>query len=97
KKSQTFMHRFYELYEHPDQRYAKEVQLARLYASRLDRDLPDNAVLIDIPAFGKTLEVDLKVRFGKQRPPGIAEWVDFDDWHVSRLKEYLVDNFESHA
>ena len=97
KKSQTFMHRFYDLYEHPEKRFAKEVHLARLYASRLDRALPDNAVLIDIPAFGKTLEVDLKVRFGKQRPPGIAEWVDFDDWHVSRLKEYLVDNFESHA
>lgn len=97
KKSQTFMHRFYDLYEHPEKRIAREVQLSRLYAGRLARKLPDNAVLIDIPAFGKTLEVDLKVRFGPRRPPGIAEWVDFDDWHVSRLKEYLVDNFEAHA
>ena len=97
KKSQTFMHRFYDLYEHPEKRHAKEVHLARQYAGRLHRPLSDNAVLIDIPAFGKTLEVDLKVRFGPRRPPGIAEWVDFDDWHVSRLKEYLVDNFESHA
>lgn len=97
KKSQTFMHRFYDLYEHPEKRYEKEVQLAQAYAAKLGRKLPDNAVLIDIPAFGKTLEVDLKVRFGKHRPPGIPEWVDFDHAHVSRLKEYLVDNFEEHA
>ena len=23
--------------------------------------------------------------------------MNFDDWRVSRLKEYLVDNFEAHA
>lgn len=97
KKSQTFMHKFYDLYEHPEKRIAKEVQLSRHYAKALGKKLPDNAILIDIPAFGKTLEVDLKVRFGRSRPPGVAEWVDFDDRHVSRLKEYLVDNFEEHA
>jgi uncharacterized protein len=97
KKSQVFMHRFYDLYEHPDRRHAKEVQLSRLYAQRLGKKLPDDAVLIDIPAFGKTLEIDLRVRFGARRAPGLPEWVDFDDWHVSRLKEYLVDNFEAHA
>lgn len=97
KKSQSFMHKFYDLYEHPEKRIAKEAQLSRHYAKALKMKLPDNAVLIDIPAFGKTLEVDLKVRFGPRRPPGVPEWVDFDHAHVSRLKEYLVDNFEAHA
>ena len=97
KKSQSFMHRFYDFYENPGKRIAKEVQLARQYAAKLGKKIPDNGILIDIPAFGKTLEVDLKVRFGASRPPGMPEWVDFDDYHVSRLKEYLVDNFEAHA
>lgn len=97
KKSQVFMHRFFDLYEHPDRRCELEVRLARIYADRLSISLPDNAVLIDIPAFGKTLEVDLKVRFGPRRLPGVSEWVAFDDWQVSRIKEYLVDGFEAHA
>jgi HD superfamily phosphohydrolase len=97
KRDQSFIHRFYDLHEHPDKRYRLEVELARGYAQRLGLSLPDNAVLIDIPSFGKTLEIDLKVYFGERTPPGMTPWVSFDDWRVSRLKEYLVDNFEAHA
>ncbi|MBI4859957.1 MAG: HD domain-containing protein [Candidatus Riflebacteria bacterium] len=97
KTTSSFMHVFYDLYRHSDKRHRMEVELARGCGRRLRRNLPDNAVLIDIPAFHKTLQVDLDVRHGARSGRGSEEWVDFGDPRVSRLKEYLVDNFESHA
>lgn len=97
KAKQSFVHIFYDLYQHPDQRYRLEVELSRTYSRRLSEQYPDNAVLIDIPAFHKNLEIDLPVFFGPNPPVGMNDWEDFDDWRVSGLKKYLVDNFEAQA
>jgi HD superfamily phosphohydrolase len=93
----SFIRLFRDLYDHPAKRHAKEAELTQVFSERLERPLDPFSVLIDIPAFGKSLEIDLMVHFGPNPPPGFEEWVRFDNMHVSRLKEYLIDNFESHA
>lgn len=88
---------FRQLYESPKRRFEVEVELTRIYGEELGRELPRNAILIDIPSFSKSLQIDLKVFYGDQLPVGCEDPLDFGDWHVTRLKEYLIDNFEAHA
>lgn len=98
EKKQDFMHFFYSLYRSPALRREKEEELVQIFSQRLGRDLAPASILIDIPCFGKSLEIDLHVFMGRRaRAAGADESVEFGHPDVSRLKEYLVDNFEEHA
>ena len=54
-------------------------------------------ILIDIPRFSKSPEVDLKVFFGPSIPIGKPSPLSFDDPEISMLKESLIGNFEAQA
>ena len=54
-------------------------------------------ILIDIPRFDKSPEVDLKVFYGRHVPSDKPDPLSFDDPEVSRLRESLLDNFEDQA
>lgn len=97
EKDADFNATFRRLYENPEERRAKEQDLGALFADRLGRDLGRFPVLIDIPSFTKSLQIDLEVFFGDEVPEGAQDPLAFDDPYVSRLKGYLVDNFEDHA
>ncbi len=90
EKKLSTMHFFYNLYMNPHLRRKKEEELVKHFSKRLGRKLDPASILIDIPAFGKSLEIDLQVFMG-------AELLPFGDHRVSQLKTYLVDNFEEHA
>lgn len=97
EKDQAFTHIFFHLYKNPLDRRAKEDRLAEIFAEKLGRDLGTIPILIDIPSFSKSLQIDLRVFFGEDVPEGFDDPMHFDDPHVSRIKGYLVDNFEDHA
>jgi len=93
EKKRSFMHFFYSLYEDPALRRRKEQQLVKEFSKRIGHALEPASILIDIPSFSKSLEIDLHVFFGSSGDGPIP----FGDPKVSRLKQYLVDNFEEHA
>jgi HD superfamily phosphohydrolase len=97
EKDRAFTHIFFHLYNNPEERRRKENQLAEIFAEKLGRDLGSLPILIDIPSFNKSLHIDLRVFFGEDIPDGFEDPLHFDDPHVSRIKEYLLDNFEDHA
>ena len=97
EKDRAFTHIFFHLYKNPLDRRAKEDELAQVFEKKLGRDLGTCPVLIDIPSFSKSLQIDLRVFFGEDIPEGFDDPMKFDDPHVSRIKGYLVDNFEDHA
>ena len=98
EKKRAFMHFFYDLYEHPEKRRDKENELVDHFSKRLGRKLEPASILIDIPCFGKSLEMDLRVFMGSRaRAAGAPDSVEFGHPNVSKLKSYLVDNFEEHA
>lgn len=97
ERDPTSLALFRQLYESPKRRFEAEVELTRQFGDQLGRNVPENAILIDIPSFSKSLQIDLKVFYGDQLPMGCEDPLDFGDWHVTRLKEYLIDNFEAHA
>ena len=87
----------YDLYKHPDKRRLKEIGLCELFGEQLGRSAVGDEILIDIPRFDKSPEVDLKVFYGRDIPSGKPEPLSFDDPEVSRLQESLLDNFEDQA
>lgn len=90
-------HYFHYLYRHPARRREKEIELCKEFGAQLDINLYGHEILVDIPKFGKNLEIDLTVDLGRDAPPDRPNPLCFDDPEVSRLKEYLIDNFETHA
>ncbi|MDA0745157.1 MAG: HD domain-containing protein [bacterium] len=88
---------FETLYYHPDQRRELEIELCRIFGKKTGLDLKGDEILLDIPRFGKSPEVDLKVYFGSHIPIDKADPLSFDDPEVSMLKEYLIGNFEAQA
>ena len=54
-------------------------------------------ILIDIPRFDKSPEIDLKVFFGAAIPVDRDDPLSFDDPEVTMLTTSLTDNFEAHA
>ena len=94
---EQLLHYLYDLYQHPDKRRSKEIELSRLFGDRLKRRMNGSEILIDIPRFDKSPEVDLKVFFGDAAPSGKADPLAFEDPEVSRLRESLLDNFEDQA
>ena len=97
ERKQEVMHFFYELYRNPDKRRAKELELCQIFGERLGRDFAGHEILIDIPGFNKTPEVDLKVFYGKEVPSDKSDPLSFDDPEVSRLRDSLLHNFEDQA
>ena len=97
ERKQRLLHYFYDLYQHPDKRRSKEIELSRLFGDRLNRRMNGSEILIDIPRFDKSPEVDLRVFFGDAAPSGKADPLAFEDPEVSRLRESLLDNFEDQA
>ena len=53
--------------------------------------------MIDIPAFTKSPEVELKVFYGREVPSEKPDPLSFDDPEVSRLRESLLHSFEDQA
>ena len=86
-----------DLYKHPDKRRRKEIELSQRFGNHLNRQLNGSEVLIDIPRFDKSPEVDLKVFYGLEIPSDKEDPLTFDDPEVSRLRESLLDNFEHQA
>ena len=97
ERKQNLVHYFYDLYRNPHKRRAKEIELCRKFGRRLGRDLKGHEILIDIPSFDKSPEVDLKVFYGKEMPGDKADPLTFDDPEVSRLRDSLLLNFEDQA
>ena len=97
ERKQGLMHYLYDLYQHPDKRRLKEIELSRHFGDSLTRATAGNEILIDIPRFDKSPEVDLKVFYGREVPSDKPEPLSFDDPEVSRLQDSLLDNFEDQA
>lgn len=88
---------FRHLYYHPTERRNLEIELCNHISKKLDIALQNDEILLDIPRFGKSPEVDLKVFFQSHIPISNTEPLSFDDPQVSLLKDYLLDNFEAQA
>ena len=97
ERKQGLMHYLYDLYQHPDKRRLKEIELSRLFGERLGQAVTGDEILIDIPRFDKSPEVDLKVFYDRYVPSDKPQPLSFDDPEVSRLRESLLDNFEDQA
>lgn len=88
---------FSRLYYDPAARRELEVNLCRTFARKTGLDLKGDEILVDIPRFGKSPEVDLKVYFGPNIPVDKQDPLSFDDPEVSMLKDSLLGNFEAQA
>lgn len=97
ERKQGLLHFLYDLYQHPEKRRQKEIDLSRQFGEQLGRQATGDEILIDIPRFDKTPEVDLKVFYGADVPSEKPQPLSFDDPEVSRLRDTLVDNFEDQA
>lgn len=97
ERTEGLMNFLSDLYQHPDKRRAKEIELCRHFSAPLGRQLQGHEILIDIPRFDKSPEVDLKVFYGRQIPSEKPDPLSFDDPEVSRLRESMVHNFEDQA
>jgi HD superfamily phosphohydrolase len=97
ERKRELMHFFSELYQSPDKRRAKELELCEIFGERLGRKFDGHEILIDIPGFNKSPEVDLKVFYGDEVPSDKSDPLSFDDPEVSRLRDSLLHNFEDQA
>jgi HD superfamily phosphohydrolase len=88
---------FTKLYENPGERRVLEEDLCRYFSKKTGLNLKGDEILVDIPRFTKSPEIDLKVFFGAHVPVGKVDPLSFDDPEVSLLKEYLIGNFETQA
>lgn len=88
---------FRHLYYHPNQRRNLEIALCDHIGKKIGHPLKGNEILLDIPRFGKSPEVDLRVFFQSHIPIDKKEPLTFDDPQVSLLKDYLLDNFDAQA
>ena len=97
ERKRDLFHFFYDLYQHPEKRRAKEIELCQMFGERLGRAFAGHEILIDIPGFNKAPEVNLKVFYGKDVPDGKPDPLTFDDPEVTRLRYSLLSNFEDQA
>ena len=88
---------FESLYYAPKERRKLEIRLCKAYAESMGMYLRGDEILIDIPRFSKSPEVDLKVFFGEHVPIGKPSPLSFGDPEISMLKESLIGNFEAQA
>lgn len=97
ERKRALMDYLYELFHNPDKRREKEIELCHTFSQKLGRPLSGHEILIDIPGFNKSPEVDLKVFYGPESPSEKADPLTFDDPEVTRLRDSLLDNFEDQA
>ena len=97
ERKRALMDFLYELFHNPDKRREKEIELCHTFSQKLGRPLLGHEILIDIPGFNKSPEVDLKVFYGPESPSEKADPLTFDDPEVTRLRDSLLDNFEDQA
>jgi HD superfamily phosphohydrolase len=97
ERRQELMHFLDDLYRNPEKRRSKEIELCEIFGRRMGRTLAGHEVLIDIPAFTKSPEVNLKVFYGRDLPSDKPDPLTFEDPEVSRLRESLLLNFEDQA
>ena len=97
ERKQELMGFLFDLYRNPAKRRAKEIELCEIFGQHLGRRLEGHEILIDIPAFTKSPEVDLKVFYGSDLPSDKPDPLSFDDPEVSRLRDSLLHNFEDQA
>ena len=97
ERKRDLMHYLYDLFHNPDKRRAKEIELCRIFSEKLGRPLAGHEILIDIPGFNKSPEVDLKVFYGDEIPSDKTDPLTFDDPEVTRLRDSLLHNFEDQA
>ena len=97
ERKRALMDFLYELFHNPDKRREKEIELCHTFSQKLGRPLSGHEILIDIPGFNKSPEVDLKVFYGPESPSEKADPLTFDDPEVTRLRDSLLDNFEDQA
>jgi len=97
ERSPDLIETFGHLYHHPNERRQLEIDLCHTLSQKTGLDLRGDEILIDIPRFGKSPEVDLKVYFGSHIPFDKEDPLTFDDPEVSLLKDYLIDSFEAQA
>lgn len=88
---------FEHLYYHPNQRRQLEMDWCTHLGAQMGSAFRGDEILLDIPRFGKSPEVDLKVFFNAHIPLDKADPLSFEDPEVSLLKDYLIDNFEAQA
>ena len=97
ERKQDLMHYLYDLFHDPNKRRAKEIELCKIFGHKLGRPFKGHEILIDIPGFNKTPEVDLKVFYGREIPSDKTDPLTFDDPEVTRLRDSLLHNFEDQA
>ena len=97
ERQQDLVETFGRLYYNPDERRDLEIALCRTFSKKTGLSLRGDEILIDIPRFSKSPEVDLKVYFGPNIPVQRSDPLSFADPEVSLLTESLVDNFEAQA
>ena len=97
ERKQDLMHYLYDLFHDPNKRRDKEIELCKIFGHKLGRPLEGHEILIDIPGFNKTPEVDLKVFYGREIPADKTDPLTFDDPEVTRLRDSLLHNFEDQA
>jgi HD superfamily phosphohydrolase len=97
ERAQNLLNLFKHLYYTPAQRREFEIAFCAHISKKIGVVLRGDEILLDIPRFGKSPEVDLKVFFDAHIPVDKSEPLSFDDPEVSLLKDYLIDNFEAQA
>ena len=97
ERKQDLMHYLYDLFHDPKKRRDKEIELCDIFSQKLGRRLKGHEILIDIPGFNKSPEVDLKVFYGSEIPSDKTDPLTFDDPEVTRLRDSLLHNFEDQA
>ena len=86
-----------DLYHNPEKRRQKEIELCNIFSEKIGHKLQGHEILIDIPGFNKSPEVDLKVFYGEDIPSEKKDPLTFDDLEVTRLRDSLLHNFEDQA
>jgi len=97
ERKEELLRFFRDLYQHPAKRRLVELDLCQLFGDALDRPMSGTEILIDIPRFDKSPEVNLRVFYGRDVPSEKPQPLSFDDPEVSRLRESLLDSFEDQA
>lgn len=97
ERSDELMHLLSRLYSDPQLRRTTEMELCRIVGRRLGRQLYGHEILIDIPAFTKSPEADLRVFYGSDIPGDRRDPLSLDDPAVSHLRDSLLLNFQDQA
>jgi len=88
---------FTALYDNPNARRRLELEICLQMSRKTGLELSGDEVLVDIPRFTKSPQLDLQVFFGHHLPYNREDPLSFDDPEVSLLKDSLIGNFDAQA